>query len=109
MSTLVIIGLLGIFSYFNIKAAKNFRGSSLIIRNILLVSGTIGYWSFYAFIIWAFFLFPWWQPIVVLIITSILGGILDALLFRTFSGVLLSMILCPILFLLSLLSLLNVI
>lgn len=109
MNTLVFVGLLGIFSYFNLKAAKNFRGSSLMVKSILLFSGAIGYWSFYAYLIWAFFLFAWWYPIVVLVITSILGGILDVLLARSPIGMLLSMIACPIFWMLGLLSLLNVI
>lgn len=106
MSTMIFIMLLGIFSYFNIKAARNFRGNSIKAKNALLISGTVGYWSFYAFIIWSFFLFEWWLPVVVFVLDSIVGAIFDLLFSGKLYGMILSLIACPIFWILSLVSLL---
>ena len=108
MNTLVFIGLLGIFSYFNLLANKNFKGSSSLMKNLLFITGNLGYWSFWVFIIWSFFIFTLWQPLIVFLSASLVGGVLAGLFDRTIIGMLVSLLACPVFWILSLLMLLGV-
>lgn len=103
----MFIGLLGIFSYYNIQAANNFRGSSSTAKNLLLYSGSLCNTSFFVFLIWAFFVFTWWQPIIVLVLTPFTAVVFEKCFNRNIIVMLLSLVACPIFWILSLLSLLN--
>jgi len=72
--TLVWIVLLGIFAYNCTYAGKNFQGRSTTIGFLLSIFGAIGYLAFFAFIIWSFFQFVWWKPILAFVVSIVLGG-----------------------------------
>lgn len=64
----VLLILLGIFTQVAAQAARTFRGSSKNAYQLLLFTGNFGSLLFFIFIIWGFFVFPWWIPVVSLII-----------------------------------------
>lgn len=105
MSTLIYIGLLGVFSYYCQSFAGNFKGASLTMKTLLTICGGLGYLAFFAFIIWSFFIFTWWKPILTLIASIVLGGI-TIFLVDNIAGKILSMLAVPILIVLSVLCLL---
>ncbi len=96
MSTLVYIGLLGVFSYYCQSFARSFKGSSLMVKTLLTICGGLGYLSFFAFIVWSFFKFTWWEPLLTLIVASVLGGI-TIFLVDNMAGKILSLLAVPIL------------
>lgn len=87
MSTLIFIGLLGVFSYHCLAIGKEFRGSSEMARSILLLLGTIGYITFLVTFVWSFWHFAWWQPLVTYAAATIVGGITAIFFQRTVVGV----------------------
>lgn len=91
--TLIFIGLLGIFAYHCSEIGKHFKGSSSSMKAIMVNSGFIGSILYYAFLVWSFWQFPWWQPIVTFI-SVILVGALSAIFFqRSMIGMIISPIL----------------
>ncbi len=93
MNTLIFIGLSGAFTYQCHEIGKNFRGSSTLIKNAMILIGNIGYLAYLALIIWSFWHFPWWQPIVTFIGSMLIGGITAMFFQRNKIGILLSPIL----------------
>ena len=82
MSTLIYIGLVGIMAY-NCKALSiNFKGSSEFLKHYFGLSGLIGYPVQYALLIWSFFHFTWWMPIVTYVASVILAGF-SAIIFQS--------------------------
>ena len=73
METLIYIGLLGIFSYLSVHYAQTFKGRSEGVRFILYTFGYVGHLGTLAFIIWSFFQFTWWQPIVTAVVSMLLA------------------------------------
>ena len=65
---IVLLVLLGIFTQVAAQSARTFRGSSKNAYQLLLFTGNFGSLLFFIFIIWGFFVFPWWVPVISLII-----------------------------------------
>lgn len=107
METLILISFLGIFSYLNILAHKNFKGSSGTFKSLLYIVGYAGYWSYWAFLIWSFFVFAWWQVLLVFILVPFAGGIVAAFFDATVFGKFLSLVGTPVFFVLSLICMLS--
>ena len=107
MNALIIIGLLGIFSYLNAHYAKIFKGSSVTVRSVCHILSYIGFLSFLLFVIWSFFQYPWWQPISAALVSMLLGGFVSRLFPDSLIMKLVSMIAVPVFFVLSLMALLN--
>lgn len=63
MTTLILIGLVGVFAYHSAANGNDFRGSSERARAWLTHGGAIGYIAFLALIIASFWHYAWWQPI----------------------------------------------
>lgn len=105
MSTLIYIGLLGVFSYYCQSFAGNFKGSSLTVKTLLTVFGSLGYLALFAFIVWSFFKFTWWEPLLTLIASSVLGGF-TIFIVDNIAGKILSMLAVPLLIVLCVLCLL---
>lgn len=82
MTSLIFIGLIGVFAYHCMAITENFKGSSSLFRTALQTIGGIGYLLHYAFLIWAFWQFDWWMPIVTAVASIIVGGI-TSILFQT--------------------------
>ncbi len=97
MATLIFIGLLGVFAYHCSASHKEFRGSSAMMKTVLGLCGSIGYIAHYATLIWSFWHYDWWQPIVTGIASILVGGISAILFQRNIVGMLLSPI-CVIVF-----------
>ena len=74
MSTLIYIGLLGVFAYNCSANGSNFKGSSASAKNMQIVAGALGYLVFFVALVWSFWPFTWWQPIVTLLASVFLGG-----------------------------------
>lgn len=106
MDTLIFIGLLGVFSYHCLAIGKEFRGSSEMARSILLLLGTIGYITFLVTLVWSFWHFAWWQPLVTYAAATIVGGITAIFFQRTVMGIIISLI-CVVVF--SILSIIGLI
>lgn len=107
MTTLVYIGLIGVFAYHCSAIAHDFRGSSYTIKSLMSISGGIGYMLHYALLIWSFWQFSWWQPIVTAVASIIVGGITAILFQRNFVGMILSPLLMVISAVLGLIGLIN--
>lgn len=88
--TLLYIGLMGVFAYQCTAISKDFRGSSVKLKLFMSISGGLGYLLYYAFIIWSFWKFPWWQPIVTAVVSTIIGAITAIFFQRNIVGILLS-------------------
>lgn len=82
MTTLIYIGLVGVFAYHCVAITQKNRGSSSLFRMAMQTIGGIGYLLHYAFLIWAFWQFDWWMPIVTAVASIIVGGI-TSILFQT--------------------------
>ena len=65
---IVLLVLLGIFTQVAAQSARNFRGGSINAYYLLLFTGNFGSLLYFVFIIWGFFLFPWWVPVISLAI-----------------------------------------
>lgn len=103
--TLIFIGLLGIFAYHCSEIGKHFKGSSSSMKAIMVNSGFIGSLLYHVFLVWSFWQFPWWQPIVTFI-SVILVGALSAIFFqRSMIGMIISPILLLCFAILSLIGL----
>lgn len=107
METLIYIGLLGIFSYLSVHYAQTFKGRSEGVRFILYTFGYVGHLGTLAFIIWSFFQFTWWQPIVTAVVSMLLGGVVAGILYNSLVMKLASMIAVPVFLVLSLMALLR--
>lgn len=105
METLIYIGALGVFSYLNQMFSQRFKGSSIVIKFLHTILGAVGYLSYFVFLIWSFWKFAWWQPIVTFISSVILSGIIGAFS-NNIVGQLLSIIAVPVFFILSIIALL---
>lgn len=81
MVTLVFIGLLGVFSYHCSAIYKEFRGASKTVKELTGLAGNIGYLAYYGALIWSFWHYAWWQPIVTFVAAIIIGG-LSAIFFQ---------------------------
>lgn len=93
MATLIYIGLLGIFSYNATANYQQFRGSSMTAKTITGLLGGIGYTIYYISLICCFWQFEWWQPIVTLIASTIIGGLTAPIFQRTLIGILITPVL----------------
>lgn len=83
MNTIVVLlFILGFTSYQCTMSGKNFAGSSSVIKNLFSISGSVGYIAFFVFVIWSFFIIEWWIPVVTVIVTAFVSGILSALFDR---------------------------
>lgn len=90
METLIFICLVGVFSYNCITIGNEFRGSSMMAKSFISIIGSLGYVVYLTTIIWSFWLFQWWQPIVTFI-CSILVGATTAFIFqKNLLGILIS-------------------
>ena len=106
MNTLIFIGLLGVFAYHCTSNDKEFRGSSDTARLIQGFAGSIGYFVYYATLIWSFWHFAWWQPIVTFVAVIIAGSISAIVFQRTFFGMIISPIMVVLFATLSIIGLL---
>lgn len=105
MKTLIFIGLLGVFAYHCSEIGRHFKGSSASIKTIMVISGFIGIFLYYGALIWSFWRFPWWQPIVTFI-SAIFARALSAIFFqKNMIGMLVSPILVLCFAILSLIGL----
>lgn len=93
MSTLIFITLLGVFAHHCIEIEKNFKGRWQNAKIALGLIGYLGYTIFYITLIWSFWHFKWWQPILALISYSILGGFSAIVFQRSIFGILASPVL----------------
>lgn len=82
MSTLVYIALLGFFSYQCTTLFNNFRGSSELMKCLLGVTGLIGTVLYLVTVVWSFWHYTWWMPIVAFIASIIFGSLISATLFQ---------------------------
>lgn len=106
MSTLIYIGLLGVFAYNSIEVYKNFRGISTLIKTVIGLIGNIGYIAHVGFLIWSFWHFSWWWPVCIAIATMIVGGLSAIVFQRGLIGILISPILTVVFFVLSIIGVL---
>lgn len=108
MKVLIFISLLGMFAYHCSAIVNEFKGKSTFVFSIFNILGAIGYLVFFATLIWSFWPFLWWQPIVALIV-SMLGGAMTAIIFQTnIIGMLLSVTGVVVFSILSIWGLLNI-
>lgn len=105
MNALIYIGLLCILSYNCSVNYKNFRGSSMRAKaNMGLIAG-IGNVIFHIAIIWSFWHFTWWQPIVTYIGAMFVAGFTAILFQRNLVGILITPILTIVFAVLSIVAL----
>ncbi len=107
METLFFIGLLGVFAYNSSAIGKDFKGSSKSVRTLMRFSGGIGYMIYFIVLIWSFWHYEWWQPIVTAVISTLIGGLSAIFFQKNLVGVLLSPVLTLIFALLSIIGLCN--
>ena len=107
MNTLIYIGLLGVFAYNTMANYQAFKGSSKVAKTVIGLLGCIGQTIYYISIIWSFWHFDWWQPIVTFIISMIAGGIVAPILQRNLFGIMVSPIALVVFAILSIIGLLD--
>lgn len=90
MGTLVFIGLLGVFAYHCTAIHKEFRGASKTVKELTGIAGGIGYLVYYGVLIWSFWHFAWWQPIVTFVAAIIAGGVSAVFFQRNIIGMMIS-------------------
>lgn len=105
MGTLVFIGLLGMFSYHCAAIHKEFRGASEFFKELTGLAGNIGYFAYYGVLIWSFWHYAWWQPIVTYIAAIIVGGISAIFFQKNIIGMMASPILVVVFAILSVIGL----
>lgn len=105
MSTLISIGLLGVFAYHCLAIYKDFRGASAIVRGLMQLIGIIGTLTFYVLLVISFWRFAWWQSILTLIASIIIGGPTAIIFQKTLIGMILSPVLVLTFLALSIISL----
>lgn len=93
MSTLIYIAALGIFSYNSLANFKDFKGASSTIKDVFMLAGIIGETVYYIALVWSFWHFAWWQPIVAYVASLIIGGVSAVFFQRNYIG----MMSCPVL------------
>ena len=92
MNALIVICLLGIFAYHSGAIGNQFKGSSALLKNAAVFAGGFGYLVFFVSIVWSFWPFSWWQPIVTLVLSVLLGGLTSSIFQRSFAGVIISIV-----------------
>lgn len=90
MTALVFIGFLGVFAYHCMAIYKEFRGSSKLAKETAGFAGIFGYTCYYGFLIWSFWLFDWWMPIVTYVLGIIVSGISGIFFQRNLWGMMMS-------------------
>ncbi len=105
MVTLVFIGLLGVFSYHCTAIYKEFRGASKTVKELTGWAGNIGYLVYYGVLIWSFWHYAWWQPIVIFIAAIVIGGISAIFFQKNVIGMMISPILVIVFAILSIIGL----
>lgn len=106
MSTLFFIGLLGVFSYHCATIHKEFRGASKVSKTLIGLVGNIGSLLYYSVLIWSFWRYDWWKPVITFI-TAIIVGSISAIFFqRNAFGIMISPYLVVIFAILSIIGLL---
>lgn len=78
----MFIGLLGVFAYHCTAIYKEFRGASYTVKELYGLAGGIGYFVYNGVLIWSFWHYEWWQPVVTFVAALIVGAI-SAILFQT--------------------------
>lgn len=106
MWTLICIGIVGIMSYNCMENSRNFNGSSEAIKLYTTFFALLGTPLYYGLIIWSFWHYDWWMPIVTYIIAIILGGITAPLFQHTIFGILFSPIIMVTFAIISIINLL---
>lgn len=54
--------------------SNEFRGSSSLVKNVLIIGAASGFLSLFAFVIYAIFKTTWWHPIVGLLIIGAISS-----------------------------------
>ncbi len=68
VTVIILVALLGVASFICSKSGAEFRGSSEVAKFVMNIVGAIGYLAYFVFLIWGFFVFPWWVPVLAFII-----------------------------------------
>lgn len=82
MTTLILIGLVGVFSYHSAANGNEFKGSSEWMKLMLTLGGTIGYIAYFTLIVISFWHYVWWKPIVTMIASTIIVAPITSPLFQ---------------------------
>lgn len=90
MGTPIYICLLGVFSFHTQINHQEFRGRSTKAKEIMGILGGVGYVWFLISLIWSFWHFAWWQPIVTLIASIAISGISAPMFQRNLLRILIS-------------------
>lgn len=91
MTTLFLIGLVGVFAYHSAANGNEFKGSSERARAWLTQGGVIGYTAFLALIIASFWHYAWWQPIVTMAaVIFVVAPITSPIFQRNLFGIIIS-------------------
>lgn len=87
------------FAVHCIYNCQNFRGSSQLAWNLLCITGYGGMFLYFVLFVWAFFPFAWWQPILTIPGTIVLGAITQSFCRENLVGMMLNpylVIICAI-------------
>lgn len=82
MNTLIYIALLGVFTCHSVANGNESKGSSAGLKFMLLLFGALGYLLYAITLIWSFWHFVWWQPVVTALVTSIIIAPITAPIFQ---------------------------
>ena len=82
MSTLILIGLVGVFAYHSASNGNEFKGSSVWMKLILTSGGAIGFIAYIALVIASFWHYAWWQPIVTMLASTLIVAPITSPLFQ---------------------------
>lgn len=107
MTTLIFISCVSIFAYNCIEIDKNFRGSSQVARLYIGLTGQICHIMFWVLFVWSFWHYDWWEPIIALIASIVVGGFTGIFFQRNLIGVFMSPILAWLFVVLSVIGLLK--
>lgn len=86
MLTLISIILIYVFAYHCNENSKTFMGASQSALGMLALGSIIGIWIYRISIIWSFWRYDWWIPIVVYLIAPTIGGLTAPLFQRNILG-----------------------
>ena len=82
MGTLISIGLIGVFAYHCAINASECKGASENLKAVMTIAGSLGFIAYVVAIIWSFWYYPWWQPVVLFLVTTIVVAPITAPLFQ---------------------------
>ncbi len=99
MILLILSGVVGVMSYYNLVSAK--------VDNVRLhrIVGAVGCCYLWIYFLWGLSYYQWWQPVLMLVMVSTIGGIVAGVLEHVTGGRWIGLLSVPLLLIIIILHL----